>query len=152
MRHDLESILGQKIPLQMITDSKSLFDVIVKNSTTAERCLIIDIKDDRESYESMKMSNVGFVRSENNPADAFTKPKFCAALESMLAIGVIDLNVEEWVVRSSSSIDKSFEKKKREWKSVCRGADKANDGYEVMSHLANEKHIRSINFSHVIGQ
>lgn len=39
------------------------------------RASINDIKDVRESYEQLKISNVGFVRSEHNPRDDFTKPK-----------------------------------------------------------------------------
>ena len=109
----MEEILDQRIPLQMMTDSRSLFDVIVRNSNTSERRLMIDIKDVRESYESQKISNVGFVRSEDNPADAFTKSKHCDALESILRTGAIDLHVDEWIVRQSSSKDStsSFERK-----------------------------------------
>lgn len=77
MKHDLENILSQHIPLQMLTDSHSLFDVITKSSMTSECRLMIDIKDVRDGYENMHISNVGFVRSENNPADAFTKVKYC---------------------------------------------------------------------------
>ena len=94
MKHDLEQILDKRIPLQMFTDSKSLFDVIVKNSTTAERRLMIDIKDVRESYEQLKISNVGFVRSEDNPADALTKAKTCSALNRILSTGLIDLTLK----------------------------------------------------------
>lgn len=95
MRHDLENLLGQRIPLQMFTDSKSLFDVIKKNSTTAERRLMTDIKDVREAYEQQRISNVGFVCSENNLTDAFTKEKPCDALNRILSNGFIDLHVEE---------------------------------------------------------
>ena len=116
IRHDLEEIMEQKVPLQMLTDSRSLFDVIVKNSTTSERRLMIDIKDVRESYEHQLISNVGFVRSEDNPADAFTKPKHCDALQRILRTGYIDLHVEEWVARNNNRKDysTSFEEKKRE--------------------------------------
>ena len=111
IRHDLEEILNQCIPLQIMTDSRSLFDVIVRNSTTSDRRLMIDIKDVRESYESQKISHVGFVRSEDNPANAFTKSKHCDALERILRTGTIDLHVDEWIVRQSSSKDStsSFE-------------------------------------------
>lgn len=64
MRYDLEIILGQRILLQIFTDSMSLFDMIFKNSTTAEHRLMIDMKDVRESYEYMKISNCGFILSK----------------------------------------------------------------------------------------
>ena len=54
MSHDLEEILGQRKPLQMFTDSHSLFVVMVKSSTTAECRLMIDIKDVRDAYKQMK--------------------------------------------------------------------------------------------------
>ena len=119
IKHDLEEILGQRVPLQMLTDSRSLFDVIVKNSTTAERRLMIDIKDVRESYEQQLISNVGFVRSADNPADAFTKVKHCDSLHRILSTGNIDLHVEEWISRNNISQDchKASEEKKRECKS-----------------------------------
>ena len=115
-RHDLEAMLGQRIPLQMLTDSRSLFDVIQR--------LMIDIKDVRESYENHLISNVGFVRSEDNPADAFTKPKHCDALNRIMTTGFIDLHVDEWITRKASSkdINKSFEEKKRECESKCSNA------------------------------
>lgn len=34
LKHDLERIYGKHIPLQMRTDSKQMFDVITKASTT----------------------------------------------------------------------------------------------------------------------
>lgn len=43
LKIDLENFLGRHVPLTMPTDSRSLFDVINKNSTTTERRLIIDI-------------------------------------------------------------------------------------------------------------
>lgn len=43
IRHDLKQLLQRPIPLSMFTNSKSLFDVLVKNSYTTERRLIIDL-------------------------------------------------------------------------------------------------------------
>ena len=97
----------------MFTDSHSLFDVMVKSSTTAEHRLMIDIKDVRDAYEQMKISNVGFVHSHNNLADALTKERPCDALNRILTTGLIDLDVEEWVVRrmpSETSIESPAQK------------------------------------------
>lgn len=84
MRYHLEEILGQHIPFRMFTNSKSPFNVIVMKYTTAERRLMIDIKEVHESYENLKISHVGFVHSENHPAEVFTKAKPFQALYSIL--------------------------------------------------------------------
>ena len=112
---------------------------------------MVDIKEVHEFYESTKISKGRFVRSEDNPTGAFTKPKFRGELKHILSIGQIDLNMNEWDVRWSISTRNSNEEKKRESKSVCRGLEKANDGYQVTSYLVNEKHRSSINFSYIIG-
>ena len=43
LRHDISRILNRDIPLRIFTDSLSLFNVIVKSTTTTERRLMIDI-------------------------------------------------------------------------------------------------------------
>ncbi len=55
MKHDLEALFRQVIPLQMMTDSKSLFDVILKSTKTAERRLMIDVAACREHTTVMKL-------------------------------------------------------------------------------------------------
>ena len=97
IRHDIERILKRKIPLSMFTDSKSLFDVLIKNSYTTERRLMIDLNSARASYEANEILDVGFVRTDQNPADAFTKIGHCAALDRILVNGRADMEVEQWV-------------------------------------------------------
>ena len=84
----------------MLTDSKSLFDVITKYSHTAEKRLMIDITSVRDAYNMEEISNVGFVRTAYNPADAFTKVDKCQALETILSTGSCALPIEQWVIRT----------------------------------------------------
>ncbi len=104
MKNDLERILGQHIPLQMLTDSKSLFDTMIKCSTTTEKRLMIDISVVREAYTAQEISNVGFVRSPNNPADGMTKAGKCASLTDLITTGKAKFPVESWVLRKTTSI------------------------------------------------
>ncbi|MEM6805930.1 MAG: hypothetical protein AAF696_31325 [Bacteroidota bacterium] len=60
LKHDLETILDKHIPLRIITYSKSLFDIITRNSSSIEKRLMIDIKSVRHGYESMEISDIGF--------------------------------------------------------------------------------------------
>ena len=51
LRHDLEHMIQQSIPIIMITDSLLLFNIITKATTTTEKRLMIDL---RTVYESFK--------------------------------------------------------------------------------------------------
>lgn len=103
LKHDLEGIVGRPTGLRMFTDSKTFFDVITKNTTTTEKRLMIEIKAVRESYERMELSDVPWIRSENNPADALSKVKENAVLNHIVDKQVVDHEVEQWVIRSSAS-------------------------------------------------
>ncbi|MEM1283154.1 MAG: reverse transcriptase domain-containing protein [Chlamydiota bacterium] len=102
LKQDLEIILNQKVPLRIITDSKSLFDIITKNSSSIEKRLMIDIKSVRHGYESMEISDIGFARSTCNPADAFTKITVNEPLTRIVKHGKADMEVERWVVRKEN--------------------------------------------------
>jgi hypothetical protein len=43
LKHDIERMLDRTIPIQVFTDSLSLFDVITRSTTTVEKRLMIDI-------------------------------------------------------------------------------------------------------------
>ena len=101
MRTDFELIVGKKFPISIYTDSRSLFDVITRNTTTTEKRLMVDIRAIREAYEHMEISDVAWIRSENNPADALTKVKENHILNGILDNGRIAHAVEQWVIRSA---------------------------------------------------
>ena len=97
-------MLCQKIPLTILTDSKSLFDVITKSSTTSERRLMIDITAVRNAYNDQELSDVGFIRTKYNPADAFTKLGSCEALNTIIQTGICKLPIEQWVIRGNEAM------------------------------------------------
>ena len=102
VKNDFERIYDQHLPLVMLTDSKQTFDVITRASHTTEKRLIIDVAATREAYKRYETSNVGLVRSEQNPADVLTKPQVCGALDATLCMGM-DVNpVEQWVTRNET--------------------------------------------------
>ena len=84
----------------MFTDSESLFKVIVKSTTTTEKRLMIDIKAGREAYDASEISDVGWVSSNDNPADGLTKEKRCSLLEKLLDSGRLDVVAKQWIIRS----------------------------------------------------
>ena len=75
LEYDIEQLLQPRAPIQMFTDSKSLFDVIVRTSITSERTLMIDISPTREAYERNEIADIGLIESEHNLADCMTKTR-----------------------------------------------------------------------------
>ena len=69
IKHDLERILRQSIPLLMFTDSKQMFDVITSACHSTEERFMIDVAVIRAAYNSYEISNVGLIAVELNPAD-----------------------------------------------------------------------------------
>lgn len=111
IKHDLEFIYRQHLPLLMLTDSKQTFDVVTRASHTTERRLMIDVAAAREAYKRNEISNVGLVKSEHNVADGLTKPGPCAALEAVLRTGRDTNPVQQWIIRSPASTERSAEGK-----------------------------------------
>eukprot|EP00171_Calliarthron_tuberculosum_P016586 IDg16586t1 len=97
---ELGDVYGKPIPVQLLTDSKSLFDVISKGSKTSEKRMMLDIAAAREGFRDKTISDIGFVRSASNLADGLTKPMSQAALQSVVSTGVLSLAPEQWIIRN----------------------------------------------------
>jgi transposase InsO family protein len=98
IKHDLESMLGQRIPLLILTDSRPLFDVLVCAKYTTEKRLMIDISAAREGFNRRDITNVCLIRSEHNVADAMTKFSSNNALNRLLETHMVQHPVEQYVV------------------------------------------------------
>jgi hypothetical protein len=99
LKHDIDMIIKQNVPIVILTDSLSLFDVITKATTTAEKRLMIDLCLVQQAYECSEVDTIGFVRSEYNPADVLTKITRCAVLERILSTANLLHPVEQWIER-----------------------------------------------------
>ena len=97
---DLEKLLDRRVSLSVFTDSKSLFDVIAKSSHTQEIRLMIDQQAVSDAYAVHDVSNVGFIRGPNNPADGLTKIGNCHDLYHLIRTGKSDFIVEPWILRN----------------------------------------------------
>ena len=80
IRSQMEHALQQTVPMRLMTDLKSLFDIISKESRTSEKRIMLDIDATRQAYQRQEITNIGFVRSEHNLADGLTKEKKQGAL------------------------------------------------------------------------
>ena len=73
----------EKLPKTLLTDSKTLFDILTKGSRTSEMLLMLDVAATREGYRNGAISNIGFVRTEENIADVLTKKMSTSALRAV---------------------------------------------------------------------
>jgi hypothetical protein len=87
------------IPVVVCSDSKSLYDCLVKLGTTNEKRLMIDIMSLRESYENREITEVRWINGKDNPADACTKKAPNPALEKLVSCNRLTIKVEACVDR-----------------------------------------------------
>eukprot|EP00170_Pyropia_yezoensis_P004332 contig_17702_g4344 len=102
IKHDLERLYKQPVPLTMLTDSRQLFDVITRASHTTEKRLMIDIAAAREAYNRNEISNVSLVKSASDLADGRTKPRFSQCVDDVLWTAMDRNPVELWIIRQPS--------------------------------------------------
>jgi hypothetical protein len=95
IKSTIERILDVFISLILLTDSRSLFDCLVKLGTTSEKRLMIDLMCLRQSYERREIAEIRWIDEEINPADAMIKTKFCQALKNLIDTNTIDLKTTE---------------------------------------------------------
>jgi hypothetical protein len=101
VKSTIDKVLGIELPLILCTDSKSLYECLVKLGTTQEKRLMIDIICLRQAYERREIAEVKWIKGESNPADAMTKSnsKSSNALKRLIDTNTLQLDVEEWVER-----------------------------------------------------
>jgi hypothetical protein len=104
IKSTVDKILQINLPLVLCTDSKSLYDCLVRLGTTQEKRLMIDVMCLRQAYERRQITEVKWIDGEANPADAMTKGKPCAALQRLINTNRIDLQVVGWVERTNSDL------------------------------------------------
>ena len=84
LRMVTEQLRLPAIPLVVCTDSYSLYECLVKLGTTKEKRLMIEIMALRQSYERREITEIRWINSDDNPADAFTKASLNRALERLI--------------------------------------------------------------------
>jgi hypothetical protein len=94
--------LSTDLPLVLCTDSKSLYECLVRLGTTQEKRLMIDVMCLRQAYERREIGEVKWIKSESNPADSMTKSKPSNALKRLIEENTVQLEVVEWVERADN--------------------------------------------------
>ena len=110
IKSTVDKILQINLPLVLCTDSKSLYDCLVRLGTTQEKRLMIDVMSLRQAYERRQITEIKWIDGEANPADAMTKNKPCTALQRLIDTNQIDPQPVGWVERTPISTDTNKEK------------------------------------------
>lgn len=99
LKSTIEAVLKLKLPMEICTDSKSIYDCLVKLGTTQEKRLMVDLMCLRQSYERREITDIQWIDGNSNPADAMTKSKPNAALKELIDTNKLNIKVTQWVER-----------------------------------------------------
>ncbi|KAI0994039.1 hypothetical protein K3495_g14143 [Podosphaera aphanis] len=95
-----EQIYNRHIPLVIYTDSKSLYDCVIRLGTTLEKHMMIDVMVIRGAYEEREITEIKWIAGDTNPADSMTKVKGNNnALKTLIDTNFMDITIKEWVMR-----------------------------------------------------
>ena len=75
--------LDEAVPLNMVTGSKKLFDVITRAAGTTMKRLMVEIMVPLEAFNRDEISNFSFASGHDNPSDGLTKPGACLKLNEL---------------------------------------------------------------------
>lgn len=62
-------VLGKEMKIDSYVDSKTLFDIVAKESGTTENRILIDIFALRDSYEKGELARITWIPGISNPAN-----------------------------------------------------------------------------------
>ena len=75
IKSTIDLVLNTTIPLVICTDSKSLYDCLVRLGTTQEKRLIIDFICLRQLYKYKEIAKIKWIEGNTNLANSITKLK-----------------------------------------------------------------------------
>ena len=95
-------MIDRSLPLDIYTDSRSLYDSLVSLNSVTEKRLLIDLRILLQAYERRELTEVLWIPTAQNLADALTKPmsKASAALRKIMDTNELELSPNAWVDRT----------------------------------------------------
>lgn len=86
---------GNEMSLSLLTDSKTLFDILSKGTRTSEKRPMLDMARAREGFRNKEINDIGLIQSENNFVDSLTKMMSQFKLQAILLSKIQDVQVEQ---------------------------------------------------------
>jgi hypothetical protein len=104
LKLDLKEALGMHVPLTILTDSKTLFDIITKASYTQGKRISIDLLSVREGYRKLEIDDIRLVSSEESLADGFTKKTNMDRLRHAVRTGKLNTIIKQFLIWSPEDL------------------------------------------------
>jgi hypothetical protein len=101
----LSAILDHFVSLIFCIDSKSLYDYLIKFDTTQKKRFMISVMSLWQLYERRKITKIKWIHEINNSIDSMIKSKAFSILKTLIDINTINMNINEWIKRSTNKID-----------------------------------------------
>lgn len=79
----------------LYTNSKSLYDCLVKLGMTREKRLMIEVMCLWQVYKQREIAEVKWIKGTTNPAESMTKERPSNALKQLVDTNKVQLEVEE---------------------------------------------------------
>ncbi len=85
----IKRVLKINLLLVLCTDSKSLYNCLIRLGTTQEKRLMINMICLRQAYEQYKITKVKQIQGNTNPANSITKDKPSSALKQLIDTNIV---------------------------------------------------------------
>lgn len=95
----LRKILGSAVLLVLYTNSKLLYNYLVKLGITQEKHLMVDVMSLHQLYKLHEITEVKRIYGHHNLIDFMTKDKILLALKTLIDSNYINISITEWVKR-----------------------------------------------------
>jgi hypothetical protein len=105
LKSTLIKMLDVVVSLILVTNSKSLYDCLIRLDIIVEKRLIIDVMTLRQFYERREITEMIWIHDINNSVDSMIKTKSFSALKTMIDTNKINLNTIEWVKRARETVN-----------------------------------------------
>ena len=98
-RDMLEEVLRQKLEVDGYIDSRTVFNVVAKNSSTLEKRLQIDLHALKESHSRGELRYLAWIPGNQNVADGLTKGLITLShpLWKLMATNKFEVDPQGWV-------------------------------------------------------
>lgn len=93
IKHYLKQFRNKRIKMKILKYSETLFDVIIRNVSSTERKLMIDVKARRDACNEEIVHEIIWIRKTYNMADAMTKKSILQQLVEMMETGKLSFEV-----------------------------------------------------------